>query len=96
MFRRRPWLIPLVASLVAVALFVAGVVAWRMTSMKVIGQPCPPNMLCAELPGAYAPHRLHPLRAELLWAASAFFALVAVGTVLRLWRRPSGMQPTAA
>jgi hypothetical protein len=70
--RLRPWLIPTAAA-AAVALFVAGVVTWRMTP----GIPhCPPSMLCLEVSRG---HRLHPLRAELLWAASAVFALVAVG-----------------
>lgn len=83
----RPWLIPAVAALAAVAFLVAGVVAWRMT--------WPPAHV-GDLPRLYVPaprpHRLHPLRAELLWAASALFALVAIGTWLR-WRE-SDTEPT--
>jgi hypothetical protein len=80
--RRRPWLIPTAAAAVALALFIAGVLTWRMMPGV---RPCPPNTLCVLPLGA---HRLHPLRAELLWAASAIFALVAAGASLRQWRRP--------
>jgi hypothetical protein len=75
---------PTVAAIAAVAFFVAGVVLWRMAS---------PNLHVTSpyhhaVPSALLPHRLHPLRAELLWAASAVLALVAVGTGSRQWRRP--------
>ncbi len=82
--RPRPWLIPTAAAVVALALFVAGVVTWRMMPGV---RPCPPNSLCfMPLP----PHRLHPLRAELLWVASAVFGLIAAGASLRHWRAGAG------
>ena len=83
---RRPWLVPTGAAIAAVAFFVAGVVVWRMTPGRVhLGGHGPTLFYVAP------PHRLHPLRAELLWAASAFFALVAI-TVSR--RRRSDAAPT--
>ncbi len=82
--RLRPWLIPAVAAVVALGLFVAGMVTWRMTPGV---RPCPPNSLCLTL---LPPHRLHPLRAELLWAASAVFGLIAVGVSLRPWLAGAG------
>jgi len=87
--RLRPWLIPTAAAAVALALFIAGVVTWRMMP----GIPyCPPNSLCyLPLPA----HRLHPLRAELLWAASAVFALIAAAESVRQWRRPGAVRPTS-
>jgi hypothetical protein len=93
---RRPWLVPAVATLAAVAFFVAGVVAWRMTGVPPEGHfKCPPNALCGTSIVPDLPHRLHPLQAELLWAASALLALVGVGTGLRVWRRPSPAQPVS-
>jgi hypothetical protein len=82
--RLRPWLIPAVAAAAALALFVAGVVTWRMMPGV---RPCPPNSLCFTL---LPPHRLHPLRAELFWAASAAFGVIAVGASLRHWRAGAG------
>jgi hypothetical protein len=85
--RRRPWLISTAAAAVALALFIAGVVTWRMMP----GLPsCPPNSLC------YLPlstHRLHPLRAELLWAASAIFAVIAAAASARQW--PGTVRPVS-
>ena len=78
---KHPWLVWTIALVVAVAVFIAAVVTWRMFSTL---PGCPPNASCAAPP---PPHRLHPLRAELLWAASGFFVLVAVGVGLRQWRR---------
>jgi len=80
MSRARPWLIPAVAALAAVVSFGAGVVVWRMMSQvqcHAFG-----GLTCVLLP----PHRLHPLRAEALWAVSALCGLVAIGVSLRLWR----------
>jgi hypothetical protein len=78
---KRAWLIPLIALVLAVALFVAGVVEWRMFSPA-----CDTKLVGCRL-ALPPPHRLHPLRAELLWAASAFFGLVALGVGLWAWRR---------
>lgn len=86
----RPWLIPAVAAAMAVAFFIAGVVVWRMMSQvqcHSVG-----GLTCVLLP----PHRLHPLRAELLWAVSAVFALVAFGTGLWQRGRPGTAQPTVS
>ncbi|MEP6642101.1 MAG: hypothetical protein ABJB93_09370 [Gaiellales bacterium] len=89
MARRRPWLIPTAAGAGALALFIAGVLTWRMMP----GIPgCSPNTLC---PAVVPADRLHPLRAELLWAASAAFALIAVGASLRQWRRPGAARPVS-
>lgn len=88
---RHPWLVPVLASLIAVALLVAGVVTWRMMSTPVLLPSCPPNTTCSLGPSLGSPYQLHPLRAELFWAASAVFALLAVGSAL--WR---GRQPTTA
>jgi hypothetical protein len=87
--RLRPWLIPTAAAAVALALFIVGVLTWRM----VPGSPqCSPHTLCFEaVPG----HRLHPLRAELLWAGSAVFALIAAGASVRQWRRPGTVRPVS-
>ena len=79
----RPWLISTIAFVVAVALFVAGIVTWRMFSTW---PHCSGHFSCGAPP---PPHRLHPLRAELLWAASAFFALTAVGIGMWQWLRPT-------
>jgi predicted small integral membrane protein len=76
----RPWLIPAAAALVAVVLCLAGAAAWDMTAP--VGTPrCPANHICfaTVLPDRH----LHPLRAELLWAAAALFALVASGSRAR-------------
>jgi hypothetical protein len=84
---RRPWLLPVLASLMAVALLVTGVVTWRMMSppaCRVSGA-----IFCFASPE----HRLHPLRAELLWVASAVFALLAVSSGLWQWRRLTTAPP---
>jgi len=83
----RGWLISTIALVVTLALFVAGLVTWRMFSTL---PACPPHVICGAPP---PPHRLHPFRAELLWGASAVFALVAVGVGLRQWRRPTTGRP---
>lgn len=93
---RRPWLIPVAAAVAAVAPFAAGVVVWRMTGLALAPNavPCLADHGCAiyGVRGPGIPHRLHPLRAEMLWAASALFAVVAIGTSLRQWRRPGTVQ----
>jgi hypothetical protein len=75
---------------VAVTLLIAGVLTWRMMPGV---RPCPPNALCGLT--VLPVHRLHPLRAELLWAASAVFALIAVGASARHWRRPGAVRPVS-
>jgi hypothetical protein len=92
--RRRPWLIPLTTFVAAITLFVAGIVVWRMLSTP-LAPKCPTVVLGPCLTSV-PPHRLHPLRAEVLWAASAVFALIAAGTGGRARRGPSRAQPTTA
>lgn len=71
-----------VALTVATVAFLAGVVAWDMRSAI---PACPPNTFCVVTQSSGG--HLHPLRAEMLWAASAV-ALV-VSAVMGL-RRPRG------
>jgi hypothetical protein len=56
-------LVASVAFAAAACLLVAGTVVWRLMSSP---PPCPANAMCVLAEPAY---RLHPLRAELLWAA---------------------------
>ena len=75
----------------AMALAIAGVVTWRMTSMYPPAPRCPANSLCYDALPQY-PYRLHPIRAELLWAAGAacLIAAVAISGGRRLGRpRPA-------
>ncbi len=78
----RRWAIPGLAFVAALVCFVAGVVVWGEMSR----QECPRDVIC----GLYIPHRLHPLRAELLWGASATFAAIGVWTTWRGWRGGTG------
>jgi len=78
----RPWLVPLIALVAATGLFIAGVVTWRMMSPDFLSWPTHRSLA----PGR-PPYRLHPLRAELLWAASGFVALAALGLGVWQWRR---------
>jgi hypothetical protein len=57
---KQPWLIATIGLVMAVALFIAGVVTWRMMSPDFL-RPAHRSLA----PGR-APYRLHPLRAELL------------------------------
>jgi hypothetical protein len=78
-----PSLLALAAPLtVATVAFLAGVVAWDMRSAI---PACPPNTFCfvTQSSGGH----LHPLRAEMLWAASALALLVSATMGLR---RPRG------
>jgi hypothetical protein len=65
-------------SFAAAACFLAaGFVVWRqMPTLH-----CPPNTVCTF---TFPPHRLHPLRAELLWAAGGLSAMLGVITLPRL------------
>jgi hypothetical protein len=84
-------IIPAVAAITAVVLFLAGAVAWDMTSSVRVLPSCPTDSLClTPYPDG---HHLHPLRAEFLWAASAVFLLVAaLGTGLRQRRGHSSAE----
>ena len=90
---RGRWLIPVGASVAAVALFAAGVVAWRMRQPLPTGWTAYASTANHVTVYYHARHRLHPLRAEALWAAGAVFALVALATGLRARRRPDPAQP---
>jgi hypothetical protein len=86
---RRAWLVPVATAVAAVALLVAGAVVWRMTSTP---GPAPPGSRGITFVYLAPPHRLHPLRAELLWAASALLALVGIRTTLRQRFEPDTAQ----
>jgi hypothetical protein len=78
----------------AVVLFIAGVLTWRMmSSLPSNGFPGRGESVIYFRP---AQHRLHPLRAELLWAASGSCALVAIAAGAQARRRPSGSTPAEA
>ena len=90
MDRRR--LVVAVLAFASLALAVAGVVVWRemSPSLAELAARCSSRR---ELGCGFAfpaPYRLHPLRAELLWAAAAVTALLAVVQTLRLSRRLDG------
>lgn len=93
--RIRPWLVPAVVTATALVIVIAGVVAWRMTSWPAFGAVpkghyLPPTHRQVYHPGP--PHRQHPLRAEVLWAASFFLTLVAIGTTVRQRHQPGAAQ----
>jgi hypothetical protein len=71
-----------VALTVAMVALVAGVIAWDMRSAI---PACPPNTFCVVTQPSGG--HLHPLRAEMLWAASALALLVSATMGLR---RPRG------
>ena len=79
MDRRR--IVVLLLAMVALALAGAGVVVWQEISPSVAAQMarCTGGLAC----GAIPPYHLHPLRAELLWAAAGLVGLFAVGIALR-------------
>ncbi len=69
----------------ALALAIAGVVVWREMSPSIadLAARCSSRALL-DCGFAYPPpHRLHPLRAELLWTAAAIVGLLAVGRTVR-------------
>jgi hypothetical protein len=105
-FDRTPWLkgpvwsggmrrrlIPVLLLLAAEVLAVAGVVTWRRFSPLPSGVATHGNSSVAFYFTAQ-PHRLHPLRAELLWAASALCAIAGVG--IARWRRLASRPAIAA
>ena len=69
-------MVPVAAAVLAVGLFVGGVIAWGMTAPPFV---CPPNRPCA-LHDPSVRHQLHPLRAEGLWALSGIFAVLAIAS----------------
>jgi hypothetical protein len=62
----------------AIITLVAGVITW---DMRFAIPTCPPNTLCYVSQPSDA--HLHPLRAEMLWTASAFALVLAAGLGLR-------------
>jgi hypothetical protein len=75
---------PITAAVAAIGFLVVGVLVWRMWGP--IYCPPPPALRCYNT----APfHRLHPLRAEALWAMSALSALIGLiwATRIRIGRR---------
>lgn len=75
----RPWLVPAAIAVTAVLFLIAGVVTWQAMSS---GVPCPAHEACTS---AVKRHRLHPVRAELLWAISGLLAIIAAEVAL--WQR---------
>lgn len=80
----RPRVVAGLAFVTAIVLFVAGLVVWRQMS-TLAGPPVMSGALYFRLP---EPYRLHPLRAEILWAASAAFAVIGVWVSMPTARRP--------
>jgi NADPH:quinone reductase-like Zn-dependent oxidoreductase len=70
---------------VAVALAVAGTVEWRMMSPSIaaIQASCSGRALLGCGFAYPPPHRLYPLRAELVWAAAGLVGLLAIAIALR-------------
>jgi drug/metabolite transporter (DMT)-like permease len=81
MLRRR--IAPVVLIIVGVALIAAGFGMWREMSPRF---NCP-NLYCAVQ--SQAPHRLHPLRAEMLWLAGALSIVLGATWTARQMRPPS-------
>ena len=80
-------------AVIAIALAVAGAVMWREMSPSVATQMarCTHGLAC----GAIPPYHLHPLRAELLWAAAGLTGVTALALALRPHRRAGRPQPIA-
>jgi hypothetical protein len=74
----RPWLVPVAIAVIAVGLLIAGIVTWQMTSSHA---HCGARVAVCTA----GKHRHHPLRAELLWAASGLLAIIAAE--IALWQR---------
>jgi hypothetical protein len=75
----RPWWLPTITAVAAVGFLIAGIITWRMMSSlpspSCFG-PCPSAL--------FRPRRLHPLRAEALWAIGGLLALIALASTTRL------------
>jgi hypothetical protein len=67
-----------------VGLILAGVVVWRQMSALPY---CPPGVPCPLMPLMPPPHRLHPVRAEALWAAGVLCLGVGAYWAARVSRR---------
>jgi hypothetical protein len=91
MDRRR--IVVLLLAMVAVALAAAGVVVWREMSPSVAAQMarCTGGLAC----GAIPPYHLHPVRAELLWAAAGLAGLLAIVVALRPRLHRGGTVPVS-
>ena len=91
MDRRR--LVIAVLALTSLALAVAGVVVWRemSPSLAALTARCARERTLGCGIAFPPPYRLHPLRAELLWAAAAVTGLVAARQTLRPSRRREGI-----
>jgi hypothetical protein len=85
-------LVAAVLAFTSLALAVAGVVVWREMSPSIaaVTARCAGRHMLGCGIGFPPPYHLHPLRAELLWVAAAVTGLVAVGQVLRPYRRRNG------
>jgi hypothetical protein len=90
---RRRWVVPSGAALIAVGLFVAGVVAWGMTATT--QHVCPDGVICGLFPPDQT-RQIHPLRAEILWALSGVFMVAAVVSVARPLDKRRGQSPVSA
>lgn len=90
MDRRR--LVVAVLAFTSLALALAGVVVWREMSPSIaaLEAHCSSRRTLGCGLAFPPPYRLHPLRAELLWAAAAVTGLLAVGQTLRPYRRRDG------
>jgi hypothetical protein len=69
----------------SLALAIAGMVVWREMSPSIadLAARCSGRALLGCGFAYPPPHHLHPLRAELLWAAASITGLLAVGLTLR-------------
>lgn len=76
----RRWIVSCAAFAAAACLLVAGTIVWRQMSPQ---SSCSANAFCALAGPAY---RLHPLRAELLWAAGGLCAVVGLCLLLTTMR----------
>ena len=84
------WLGPLILALVGVALLLIGLVVWREMSSTPV---CPPGTFC---PPYGPPHRLHPLRAEALWALGGICLVAAACWAASGASRGRAAKPAAA
>ena len=90
MDRRR--LLIAVLAFTSLALAVAGLVVWREMSPSIaaLTARCASRHTLGCGLAFPPPYRLHPLRAELLWAAAAVTGLVAVALTLLPYLRRAG------
>ena len=69
----------------SLALAIAGLIVWREMSPSIadLEAHCSFRALLGCGFAFQPPHRLHPLRAELLWAAAAVLGVIAAGLAVR-------------